>query len=126
MRVLLAGMTNLLVQIVAGVISQSPESEVVQSPQGGVAGEGGDIGSVADQVRSSGADVVMMPASDRPDAEAVWPLLYQFPRLKVVTLSRSGEGGFVHELHPFVRVLHEMSASALNAALRRNGAGAAH
>lgn len=118
MRVLLSGMTNLLVQAVAGAISQSHESEVVRAND--------DSDNVATQVRSSQADVVMMPVSEQPDAEAVWPLLYQFPRLKVVTISRNGDGGFVHELRPIVRTLHELSANALNAALRGDGAGAVH
>ena len=116
MRVLLAGMTNLLFQIVAGVVSRTPETEVVGSVD--------DVENLAAQVRSSGADVLMMPVSDRPDDEAVWPLLYQFPRLKVVVIARNGEGGFVHELRPLVQALHELSTGVLQAVLQRDSAGA--
>jgi DNA-binding NarL/FixJ family response regulator len=116
MRVVLAGMTNLLLQIVAGVVTQWPESQVVGSVD--------RIEDAATKVRSSGADVLMMPASERPDREAIWPLLRQFPQLKVVTIATNGDGGAVYELQPVAQALPELSAAALGAALRRAGGGA--
>lgn len=79
---LLAGMTNMLFQIVSSVLAQSPESVLV--------GRVNSEAEVAAHVRLTG------------DGETAWPLLYKFPELKVVTIASSGCNGFVHEVRPVV------------------------
>ena len=110
MRVLLAGMSNMLFQIITGVLAQTPENVVV--------GRVSEPAGMAAQIRSSHPDVVMMQATSPRDASAVWPLLYRFPTLKIVTIAGNGASGFVHELRPTTRALDELSADTLRDALR--------
>jgi hypothetical protein len=107
---LLAGMTNMLFQIVSSVLAQSPESVLV--------GHVDSEEEVGAHVRLTRADVVMMQSKCPGDGETAWPLLYQFPELKVVTIASSGRNGFVHEVRPVVPPLLDLSTETLYAALR--------
>jgi DNA-binding NarL/FixJ family response regulator len=109
-RILLAGMTNMLFQIVSSVLAQSAESTLV--------GRVDSQEEVASRVRSTNADVVMMQAMHPESGQAVLPLLYKFPALKIVTIATSGRNGFVHELRPVVHPLLDLSAETLHAALQ--------
>jgi hypothetical protein len=104
-----AGKINMLFQIVSSVLAQSPECILVGRPETGE--------EVTAHVRSTRADVVMMQ-SKYP--ETVWPLLYKFPALKIVTIASNGRDGFVHELRPVVHRLLDLSTETLHAALRSN------
>jgi DNA-binding NarL/FixJ family response regulator len=114
-RILLAGMTNMLFQIVSAVVAQSSESILVGRVDTGE--------EMASRIRSTQADVLMMQVNDPESGHTVWPLLYRFPTLKVVTIASSGRKGFVHELRPLSRPLAELSAEALHAALHSESVG---
>jgi hypothetical protein len=115
LRILLAGMTNMLFQIVSSVLAQSAENTLV--------GRVDSQDEVASRVRSTHADVVMMQATHPESGQTIWPLLYKFPALKVVTIASSGRNGFVHELRPVAHPLLDLSAETLHAALRSEFVG---
>ena len=118
MRILIAGMSNMLFEIVTEVLAQSPETIVVARVA--------DRGSVPSQIRSAHTDAVMMQTAASQDASDVWRLLYQFPTLKVVTIAGDGRGGFVHELLQSTRALAELSGETLRLALRGQTGGTMH
>jgi hypothetical protein len=117
-RILLAGMSNMLFQIVTGLLAEAPENVVV--------GRVPDRGSVAAQIRASHADVVMMQAAAPGSASAVQPLLYRFPTLKIITIASDGDSGFLHELQQVAHPLRELSAETLRDALRGASGGVTH
>jgi hypothetical protein len=114
-RILLAGMTNMLFQIVSAVVAQSSEGILV--------GRVDTAEEISSRISSTQADVVMMQVNDPESGHGVWPLLYRFPTLKVVTIASSGRNGFVHELRPHVCRLADLSAEALHAALHSQHVG---
>ncbi|MDQ6869491.1 MAG: hypothetical protein M3178_14365 [Pseudomonadota bacterium] len=79
MRALLVGMSNMLFQIVTGVLATLPESVVV--------GRVADPANVAAEVGSTNVDVVVIQVGAQQNVDDVWPLLHRFRTLKVVTIA---------------------------------------
>lgn len=107
MRILLAGMSNMLANIVAAALA--PDVVVV-----GSAGEDDDI---AAEVCATRAEALITQALQPENGELYRPLLIGFPTLKVIAIAGDGSG-FVHELRLASTRLAELSAGALQAALR--------
>jgi chemotaxis response regulator CheB len=114
-RILLAGMSNMLVNIVTAVLAQVPEANVA-----GAAATGEDL---AGQIRLTNSDVVMIQTSQPDNSDAFEPLLRRFPKLRVVAIADNASHGTLHELRPHRMRLPELSAESLTSALR---AGPAH
>lgn len=106
MRILLAGMTNMLSQLVSEIVTHSDHVLV------------GRIDAADDlpaTILSTRTDILLIQTKDFAKGEALWPLLYNFPTLTIVTIAASGQDGFVHELRPYAFPLGEMSADVLTA-----------
>jgi hypothetical protein len=109
-RILLAGMSNLLSNIVTAALAEA--SDIV------VAGQVADAGDLASQIRLTSADAVIVQTS-HPSAVATFiPLLHTFPALKVVAIDSTVSGGFLHQLRPYSSRLAEVSVDVLLSALR--------
>jgi hypothetical protein len=109
-RVLLAGMSQLLANIVAATLAVVPDVVVV-----GAEGEDDDVPAA---VRTTHADAVVTQAVEPQNGEAFRPLLLGFPALKVIAIGGDGSRGFLHELCLVSTRLEELSSSSLLAALR--------
>jgi hypothetical protein len=110
MRIILAGMSNMLTSIVTAALEQSPEVVIA-----GIVGEHDDL---ADRVAATQADGVVLQVAQPEDFETFRPLMLKFPVLKVIGITGDGKNGFLHELHPRSTRLGELSAGTLLAALR--------
>jgi hypothetical protein len=109
-RVLLAGMSKLLANIVAATLALAPDIVLV-----GVNGEEEDVATTVSATR---ADALVTQANEPQDGEAFRPLLLGFPALKVIAIGGDGSRGFLHELRLVSTRLEELSSSSLLAALR--------
>jgi DNA-binding NarL/FixJ family response regulator len=115
-------MPRMMVDIVRDSIAHHEDIDVV----GEVDGEDG----LLDAARMMKADVILLAATDAADSGAYDALLYQRPRLKILTITADGRYAFLHQLMPDVMPLGEVSASVLVDAIRRRSqverAGAGH
>jgi DNA-binding NarL/FixJ family response regulator len=113
-RIVLAGMPMMLLDIISEIVSSEPDLTVVEK-----IGEGSDVGAAARRVR---ADVVVVQqSSDEPQtAEAALLSEQQF---RVIALADDGHRGFLYELRPHRVPLGEISAGGLVAAIRAAAQG---
>ena len=118
MRILLAGMSPMLTEIVSAVLEQVPDMTVA-----GIASESNDL---AEQVRSAQVEAVVIQAAEPGDSRHFRPLLLSVPALKVIAITSDGKGGFVHEMRPWSMQLVELSAATLVAALQAGPAQSVH
>jgi DNA-binding NarL/FixJ family response regulator len=110
MRILLAGMSNMLTSIITAALERSPDMII--------AGSASDYDDLAAQIRVAQADAVLMQVAEPDDAAHFRPLLLSFPTLKVIAFTSDGKRGFLHELRPRSTPLVELSVASLRAALR--------
>jgi DNA-binding NarL/FixJ family response regulator len=110
MRILLAGMSNMLTSIISAALEQSPD--VI------IAGSCSEHDDLALQIRVTQADAVLMQVAEPGNAVRFRALLLSFPTLKVVAIASDGKRGFLHELRPRSTRIVELSAASLQAALR--------
>ena len=109
MRILLAGMSNMLSNIITAALEQSPEMTIA-----GITSECDDLTA---SIRLAEADAVIMQTAEPGAGLGYRNLLLSFPMLKVIAIASNGKGGFVHELRPWSAQLVELSAATLVAAL---------
>jgi hypothetical protein len=109
-RILLAGMSNMLSAIVTAAIAHAADIVVA-----GRVADGEDLGT---KIGLLSADAVIAQ-TDRPDAaESFLPLLHSFPALKVMAINCDCSRGFLHQLRPQSIRLPEISADLLQSVLR--------
>jgi hypothetical protein len=109
-RVLLAGMSKLLANVVAATLALAPDVVLV--------GGDGEDEDVLTTVGATRADALVTQANEPQDGDAFRPLLLGFPALKVIAIGGDGSRGFLHELRLVSTRLEELSSSSLLAALR--------
>jgi DNA-binding NarL/FixJ family response regulator len=110
-RVLLAGMSNMLSTIVRAALSEAPDMVV--------AGTSSAVNDdLAAQIRLIAADVVIVQTDQPAVATSLIDLLHAFPALKVVAISADGSSGVMHQLRPYSIRFAEVSVAALVSALR--------
>lgn len=110
MRILLAGMSNMLSSIITAALAQAPDLVV--------AGQIGDDEDLTAQISLTKADAVITQSSTPEAIERFVPLLRRFPELKVVAIHSASNSGFVHQVRPYSTRLPELSAEVLQAVLR--------
>jgi hypothetical protein len=98
----------MLADIVRGVIASEADFQLV--------GEVGETSALARVVSAGGVDVLVLGGSLSP--AGAMHLLYQAPRLKIITIDSDGHSGAVHEFRLRRGKLHEISATTLVAAIR--------
>jgi DNA-binding NarL/FixJ family response regulator len=118
MRILLAGMSNMLTSIITAALQQVPDIVIA-----GVANERTDL---SHHIRANRAESVIMQMADPGSFELIRPLLLSFPTLKIIGITGDGQNAFVHELYPRSTQLVELSAATLLAALQASPVPATH
>ncbi len=107
-RVLIYPMPRLLQDILYTLASDVEEVELVGCPD--------DATGIDDAAVRTGADLVI--ACDRDAAwHAVDSLLKRMPRTRALAVSADGRSGVLYELRPVRRVIGELSAATLRAAV---------
>jgi hypothetical protein len=109
-RVLLVGMSNMLSDILTGVLVRAPDIVV--------AGNVGEDEDVAAEIRSAGVDALILQSSQPGESESFASLLRNFPSLKVLAIDATGRSGFVHQLRPYSVRIAQLSADAVLSVLR--------
>jgi hypothetical protein len=114
-RILLAGMSNMLSSIVISLLADEPYAAIAgQVPQGD---------DLASKIRQAECDVLIV-RTDHPDAsETFSDLLAAFPKLSVVAIDGCCASGFLHELRLCSVPLSEISATTLRDVLRARSRG---
>ena len=110
MRVLLAGVSNLLSNIVTAALSGAPDIVV--------AGSISNVTDLASEIRSTRADAVIVQAKSPSAAADFTELLYAFPALKVVAFDSVGNRGALYQLRPYSQRFTGVSVDTLLSALR--------
>jgi DNA-binding NarL/FixJ family response regulator len=113
-RILLADMTTMLASIVSAAVGHAPDLDVA-----GRSAPGADL---ADQIRQTRADVVVLQSARAERSRDVSTLLERFPKLKILAITDDCHAGFLHELRPYVTRLGDISAQSLADALRGRAA----
>ena len=109
-RILLAGMSNMLSSIVTAALSQEPDIIIT--------GQIPASDDLASEIQGANADVLIVQM-DPPSATDIFlPLLGSFPNLVVMAINSGCTGGFVHRLRPCSLRVPEISAGVLKTILR--------
>jgi len=109
-RVLLANMPRLMLDIIHHVVAAEPNVAVV-----GVVADGDLPGAI----RRTRADVVVVGQDPQGERDSYLSLLLRHPRVKVLAIIDSGKSGALYELRPRRISLGTISARTLAKAIRR-------
>jgi hypothetical protein len=110
MRILLAGMSNMLTSVINAALGES--QDII------IAGATSEHDDLAARIRAAQADAVVMQVAKPSDPERFRPLLLSFPALKVIAITGDGKRGFLHEMHLRSIQLLGLSSATLLTALR--------
>jgi hypothetical protein len=113
-RILLAGMPRMLVDIVKDVIASHEDIDVAGEIEG-------HTGLLAAAMQTQ-ADVVVLREAAGGASEIYHELLRGCPKLKILAITADGRRGFLHRLQPRVVALGELSSSSLIDAIRNASA----
>ena len=108
-RILLAGMPPLLLDIIRHVVAAEADMTVVGRL------DDGDLLAATQRAR---ADVILIGEKAKDGRESYDRLLMKQPGLKVLTIADDGKSGSLYELRPQRIPLGEISAEVLRAAIR--------
>jgi hypothetical protein len=109
-RVLLARMPRMLLDILSHVVASEPDMVVV--------GWVKDDEDLLAATRRARANVILVGQAVEDEQEKYASLLWARPRLKVVAIAGDGKTGLLYELRPQRVPLGEISADALRNAIR--------
>ena len=110
-RVLLAGMTRMLTDIVKGIIASQADFDLA----GEIIGEDGLLLQAATDAE---VDVMVVGPLLVIGSNEYHHLLYGRPRMKIVAIAADGREAALHELQPHVIPLGEVSPASLITAIR--------
>lgn len=108
-RILLAGMSPMMQQIVQQAVQDAPDLEFA-----GVA----TTVELSSAISGKQADVVILELPDVAAVNSYEHVLYDNPRLKLLAVTGGGRSTVLCELRPHVVVLGELGAEGLVGALR--------
>jgi DNA-binding NarL/FixJ family response regulator len=120
-RVLLAEMPRMLIDIIKDITASHEEIDVI--------GEVADLNDLTRTAIRTRADVIVVGDAVGGSQDDYHELLRRRPALKILAITADGRRGFLHELQPMVVPLGELSPRSLIDAilgrivLRRNKAG---
>jgi DNA-binding NarL/FixJ family response regulator len=113
-RVLLAEMPRMLIDIVKSIIASQLDFAL--------AGEISGQERLLQAAIAKRADVIVVGALMTTETSDYRDLLYRRPRTKIIAIAADGRHALLHELQPHVTPLDEVSPASLIAAIR----GASH
>lgn len=108
-RVLLAKMPALMLDIIHHVVAAEPDMAVVSVV---------DDGDLPAAVRRSRADVLVVGQDAQAERDSYLPLLLRQPHVKVLAIADNGRSGSLYELRPRRVSLGKISARTLTQAIR--------
>jgi hypothetical protein len=108
-RILLASMPMMLMEMVAGIIEREPEFVIV-----GTIAECSDLTSA---VRRSQADLLIIGQSSLTETDLTAVLSSSYPA-KILAITENGQGGTLNELRPHRETFVDISAASIIAAIR--------
>ena len=108
-RVLLARMPTLMLDILHHVVEAEPDMAIVGTV---------DDGGLPIAVQRTRADVVVVGHETQSERELYLSLLLRRPQLKVLAIAEDGKSGWVYELRPRRARLGKISARSLAKAIR--------
>ena len=115
-RVLLGDMPRLLRELIDGAIGETADIAVV--------GTVGAREKLATSIEQTKADVLIIGVPDDADSVQLESLLYERPRLRLVTIGDAGRSTALHELRPITIPLGDVAPEALLDAIRASAQGA--
>jgi DNA-binding NarL/FixJ family response regulator len=115
-RVLLGEMPQLLRELIDGAIGETADIAVV--------GTVGVREKLAASLEQTNADVLIIGVPDDADGVRLQSLLYDRPRLRLVTIGDAGRSTALHELRPITIPLGDVAPAALLDAIRASAQGA--
>lgn len=110
LRILLASMPRMLIEMITQIIAKEPEFVIV-----GAISECSDLTSA---VRRSQADLLIVGQLSFAEAINITAVLSSSYPTKIITITESGQCGALHELRPHREALVDISAASLVAAIR--------
>jgi len=108
-RILLAGMPALLLDILHHVVVSEADMAVVGQI------ENGDLLAA---MRQSRPNVLVIGQKAKNERQKYEPLLWRHPRLRLLTIATDGKSGALYKLHPQRTSIGSLSADALRKAIR--------
>ena len=108
-RVLLAGMPTLMLDILHHVVAAQPDMAIVGTV---------DNGGLPIAIQRTRADVVVVGHETQSERDLYLSLLLRRPQLKVLAIAEDGKSGWVYELRPRRARLGKISARSLATAIR--------
>ena len=109
-RILLAGMPRMLLDMVTDIVMAHPDMMVSGKMQ--------DTEEICATVKKIKADVVILNESTKGLFQDYQELLYSRPHLRVLSITSDGHHFFLHKLRPFRAALGEVSPEGLVQAIR--------
>jgi hypothetical protein len=109
-RVLLAGMPTLMLDILHHVVAAEPDMEIVGSV---------DVDGLSRAIQPTLPDVVVVGHDAQSERDLYLSLLLRRPQLKVLAIDDDGKNGWLYELRPRRIRLGKISARSLTKAIRR-------
>jgi hypothetical protein len=109
-RVLLAGMPRMLMDIVKNIVVSQEDFDLA----GEISGRNGLLQAATD----TQADVVVVGGFAATELKIYQDLLYGRPLLRIVAIAADGRNAFLHELQPHLIPLGEVAPASLIAAIR--------
>jgi DNA-binding NarL/FixJ family response regulator len=110
LRILLASMPRMLIEMITQIIAKEPEFVIV-----GAISECSDLTAA---VRRSQADLLIVGQRSFAEATDIPAVLSSSYPTKILTITESGQCGALHELRPHRETLVDISAASLVAAIR--------
>jgi DNA-binding NarL/FixJ family response regulator len=114
-RILLADMPAMLLDIVAGILAAEPDLTVVD-----MLADSTDLTAAVERTQ---ADIVITQQTGSAQEADQIALLLPKCRLKIIALTDNGRQGVLYELHPHRAPLGDMSADRLVATIRAAARG---
>ena len=109
-RVLIGDMPRMMRELVGAAVSDAPDITLVGSSQNGE--------PLAASLNRARADVLIVEARDEGISSNFDALLYDHPRLTLLTIGEHGRSTALHELRPHTLALGEVSPTELVDAIR--------
>jgi hypothetical protein len=108
-RVLLAGMPTLMLDIIHNVVAAQPDMAIVDKV---------DAGGLPAAVQRTRADVVVVGHDAKGERDLFGSLLLRRPQLRVLAIADDGKSGCLYDLRPRRVRIGKMSAGSLAKAIR--------
>lgn len=110
-RVLIGDMPRMMRELVGTAVSDAPDITLVDPTE---------REPLADSLDRTRADVLILSVASEREPASIDALLYDHPRLTLLTIGEHGRATDLHELRPHTTALGQVSPNELVAAIRES------